>query len=88
MGKNEVLYSHGGQPVFFQAEEGAPVSPSDTQTFKLGTLYIGNGGTVVIQTRQGSVLTFVNVPDGTFLPIIATKVLSTGTTAFNILVLR
>ena len=88
MGKKDILYSHGGHPIFFQAEEGAAVSPSDTDTFKLGTLYIGNGGNLVVQTRLGSVLVFVNVPDGSFLPIMVNKVLSTGTTAYNILVLR
>lgn len=63
----------------------------------VGSLYIGTGGNVVVlpwyNGDTNSALTtgvlgakiFINVPDGTFLPIGCTKVFATGTTASNIL---
>jgi hypothetical protein len=64
------------------------VTPSDSTILTPGVLYIGVGGTVVVQPVEGEVATFVNVPDGYTLYVQVTKVLSTGTTATNILILR
>ena len=48
-------------------------------------LYVGTGGTVVMKTVGGDTVTLVNVPDASFLPIMTSIVVATGTTASNIL---
>ena len=68
------------------ATNAAAVTPSDSTVFaaSLG-LYIGTTGDVAVRSKgtQGNV-TFVAVPAGTVLPIVVDRVLSTGTTASNI----
>lgn len=48
-------------------------------------LYVGTGGTVVMVTIGGDLVTLVNIPDASFLPIMTAQVVATGTTASNIL---
>ena len=81
------VYDHYSTPVYFQGEDGASVTPSDTTNFQQGPLYVGTGGTVVVKTIRGTDLTFVNVGDGSFLPVVCVMVYSTGTTASDINVL-
>lgn len=50
-----------------------------------GVLYIGTGGDVKFDTEGGQTVT-LTVGDRAFLPIIATRVYLTGTTATNIFV--
>jgi hypothetical protein len=64
---------------------------------QIGSLYVGTGGDVVIlpwyngqtdsasTTGVGGAQIFKNVPDGSFLPIVCSKVFATGTTATDIL---
>lgn len=47
-------------------------------------LYIGTGGNLRVATAGGQIVNFVNVLGGTTLPVQILKVLSTGTTASNI----
>ena len=47
-------------------------------------LYVGATGAVCARLRSGSTVTLINVAAGTILPIRATHVLATGTTAQNI----
>lgn len=47
-------------------------------------LYIGTGGNLRVLTEAGDDVTFVNVLGGTTLPVQLIRVLSTGTTASNI----
>lgn len=50
------------------------VTPSDSTVLAgVRSIYVGTGGTVVA-TVGGSDVTFANVPDGTTLPIKATKI--------------
>ena len=72
-----------------QAPEIATCTPSDVTTFTERTaLYVGTGGTLrVVPFGGGGTVDFVNVPDGTFLPIQVRQVYSTGTTCSNILLL-
>jgi hypothetical protein len=89
MQKQEVTnYDHYNSPVFYQAEDGAAVTVSDSTVLQPGVLYVGTGGTVVVRTRMGTDLTFTNVNDGSFLPVVVDKVYSTSTTASNMLILR
>jgi hypothetical protein len=70
------------------------ITPSDTldnsTKLKDAGLFVGNGGTLcVIMTgaapESSNAVTFRNIPDGSFLPIIVDYVLSTGTTCSGIL---
>jgi hypothetical protein len=46
-------------------------------------LYVGTGGSVTVTMESGNSVTFQNVPDGHFLPILVTHF--TGGTATNVL---
>ena len=75
------------RPKLHCGEEGAAVTPSDSValTHEAEFLYVGTGGTVVLlPVGNSAVVTLVNVPDGTFLPIKTKRVNSTSTTASNI----
>ena len=50
-------------------------------------LYVGGAGDLVVETIGGDVVTFAGVLAGSFIPVQVRKVLSTGTTATNILAL-
>lgn len=69
------------------------VTPSDSVNFTMEAraLYVGTGGNVVLvaydQNGQKAAVTFSNVPDGTILPVRASRVNSTSTTASNIVAL-
>lgn len=73
------------------ASAGAAVSLASnfTPAFAVRGVYVGTGGTVKVDLATGTGISFLNVPDGTLLPIQATLVYSTanGTTASNLVVL-
>lgn len=48
-------------------------------------LWVGGAGNVAVITADGDTVTIVGVPAGTLLPIMVSRVLSTNTTATNIL---
>ena len=48
-------------------------------------LYVGAGGDLKVTTVGGNDVTFVNIQDGSFLPIQVIKVFATGTTCTSIL---
>lgn len=66
------------------AANAAAVVASDATVFDppSRSIYVGTGGSVVA-TIGGSDVTFTNVPDGSILPIVATKV-KAATTASDI----
>lgn len=51
-------------------------------------LWIGTGGNVRVLTEKGQDVLFKNVADGTMLPVRATRVYATNSTAADILALR
>jgi hypothetical protein len=51
-------------------------------------LYVGTGGDVAVTLVDGSQVTYKNVPAGMWLDVTTTLVLSTGTTASNIIAHR
>lgn len=65
------------------------VTPSDSAdlTYVTRGLYVGATGTVKVIMQDSGTVTFAGVPAGTLLPIRATRVYSTGTTASTILAL-
>lgn len=69
------------------AMRAAAITPSDSVNFERCTgIYVGGTGTVVA-IINGNAVTFTNVGSGTILPISATRVNSTSTTATNLVAL-
>lgn len=71
------------------AIDGASVTPMDGTAQNYNALYVGSGGSLAVTLRDSSAsVTFVNVGDGEFLPLRVKYILSTGTTATNIIGLQ
>jgi hypothetical protein len=68
------------------AQSHVAVTKSDETVYEpmLRALYVGTAGNVAITDLYGTAVTYKNVPAGTFLPIVAKQVLSTGTTASDL----
>ena len=73
------------------AQGAIAVTPHDTTELSkkpTRALFVGVGGDVALKlTDDTAAVTFKNVPSGTILPVGCYLVLSTGTTATNILAL-
>lgn len=69
---------------------GFSITPSDTVNFTdpCSAIYVGGAGNIVIVSDSGDVITLLAVPVGTILPIAATRVNSTSTTATNLVALK
>lgn len=70
------------------------VTPSDTVMLSYGgkptetkALYVGTAGDVAIKNKAGTAVTFSSVPAGSVLPVSVSFVMSTNTTATNIVAL-
>ena len=71
-----------------QAAGAISVTKSDSTVLDLtGGLYIGPGGDVAVTMGNGGVFTFKNVANGSIMPIQVIKVMSTNTTASDIIAL-
>lgn len=59
------------------------ITPSDTVNFAFPVrgVYVGGTGDVVVVDRNGTAVTYKAVPTGQVLPIMASRVNATGTTA-------
>ena len=85
--KKRVIVSPTGALITFIPERAVVVTPSDTTTFDSGVLFVGVGGDIVAKpVGNPSVVTFKNVPDGSFLPLHVIQVYATGTTATDMLI--
>lgn len=61
------------------------VTPSDSTVVACQALWVGTAGNVaVLAEGDSAAVTILNVADGTILPIACNKVMSTNTTASNI----
>jgi hypothetical protein len=71
------------------AMSGVAVTKHDTTEISVTRgLYVGTGGDVAVKMRNDSTaVTFKNVADGSLLPLRVKLVLSTGTTASDIVAL-
>lgn len=71
------------------AHSASAVTPSDTTILPVTrALYVGTGGNLsVVMGDDENTVTFNNVSSGAIFPIQVFKVLSTGTTASNIVAL-
>ena len=64
----------------------AEVTKSDVTVFDAPqAIYVGTGGDIALRLiGDSTVVTYTNVPSGSWLPILADKVMSTNTTASDI----
>jgi len=77
--------------IALQATDAFLVSKSDTDTISTQTsgahaycaLYVGGTGNINVVTAEGTTVLFTAVPVGTF-PVVVKQVLSTNTTATNL----
>jgi hypothetical protein len=71
------------------ARGGVAVTPNDSTDLTVGKalIYVGVGGDVKLKLVSGAELVFKNVPAGMFMPVLASRVFATGTTATDILAL-
>jgi len=69
------------------ATHGFAVTPHDTNLLSETTraVYVGSAGSLAVQLASGAVITFAGVSSGTMLPVRASKVMATGTSAADIL---
>jgi hypothetical protein len=65
------------------ASAGFAISPNDTLALPETTraLFVGSGGSIVVEMASGAILTLEAVADGALLPLRVARVLATGTTA-------
>lgn len=82
---SDTMYSEAGSN---PARECEVITPSDVTEYepyiRALRVGLGGGGTVTIVTPRGTSVLFEGVQDGETLPCWAKKVMSTGTTATNI----
>lgn len=70
--------------VFASATSSGAVTKSDATVLDFNAIYIGTGGDVAIKHSEGgSAVTYPSVQAGTILPVAGVRVMSTGTTASN-----
>ena len=69
------------------AAHGFAVTPHDANLLPETTraLYVGSAGTLAVGMASGASLTFTGIAAGTVLPVRATRVMATGTSATDIL---
>lgn len=76
-------------PVIYHGSKAEAVTPSDTEVLTTGFLFIGTGGNVsIVLYRDEDPVLFKNIPNGSILPIKVKKVMSTNTTASDIIIIR
>lgn len=79
-------FAHGPQQV--QAEDATSVTPSNATILPLTSgLFVGSDGNVNVEFGNGNTVVFQSLVAGTILPVRVVKVLSTSTTATNIIAL-
>jgi hypothetical protein len=65
-----LIHTPAGKPVNFIPNTVVSVATTASTTFGAGILYCGTGGAVaVVPSGQTNAVTFVNIPDGSFLPV-------------------
>jgi hypothetical protein len=82
-----MAHSHNDINAISPARNGAAITPNDSTdlTYVTKSLFIGVGGNVTIDhVYSGTSILYANVPSGTILPVQATRVYATGTTATSI----
>lgn len=80
------MAQNGAQNSTLPAQSAFAVTPTDGADLAVATrwLYVGTAGTLAVRMWDGSAVTFGAVTAGSLLPIRVDRVLSTGTSASNI----
>lgn len=76
-------YSEIASNLVAPAAGGFTITPHDSNAVPEVTrgVYVGTGGSLVVELAWGAILTFTNVPSGAMLPIRVRRVLTSGTAA-------
>lgn len=88
---SKIINASNGLNIDFMSATGEALTPSDTNTFTPGSLFIGTSGNISVIFANDDTYTAVllkNIPDGSFLPILVKAVKDTDTTATDIVILR
>ena len=84
-----IVYNANQRPITSIASSAVAITPSDTTILAPGSIYVGVGGDVALVLQDSAaVVTFVGVPAGAILPVLATQVYATGTDATDMILLR
>lgn len=80
------LYAGSGDDLLSPASRAAAVTKSDTADLPTASkrLWVGGAGNIAMITVGGDTVTYTSIPAGTYLNVRAARVLSTNTTATNI----
>ncbi len=80
-------YEHHAAGLESPASHAFEVVPDDTNPLPSPTraIYVGNGGHLCLILLSGATVTFQNLPAGSLLPVRATRIFATRTTATGIL---
>lgn len=72
----------------WSATNAAAVTPSDSAdlAFLPRAVYVGTSGHLKIHDREGEEITFNNLAAGVFHPLAPRRIMSTGTTALDIVI--
>lgn len=83
------LYSNTTPGLTSPAIDGNMIVPSDGADLPHVTraVYVGTSGQIQAELVSGATVSFASVPAGTMLPLRLRKILSTGTTATNLVAL-
>lgn len=74
----------GSAFVAASATSSGTVTKSDSTVLQFRAIYVGGTGDVAVKhTEGGSAVTYPSVPAGTILPVSGVRVMSTNTTATN-----
>lgn len=100
-GPSQKPITDDGRPIFLQATAGEAidVSADDVEFTAAVSLFVGNTGDIVVDFANGTTekgvavaafreVTLENIANGSFLPILVTKVYNSGTTASGIVALH
>lgn len=79
-------YEHHAAGLESPASHAFDVVPDDTSPLPSPTraIYVGNGGHLCVTLLSGATVTFQNLPAGSLLPVRATRIFATRTTATGI----
>jgi len=85
---NSIQLSQRGTAVKLQGEFPTNVTKSDTTEYSPTPIFVGTAGNVTLMSADGSTSLFLNIANGTFMPVIATRIMSTGTTASDFVIFK
>lgn len=80
-------YAGSGKDLLSSASGAEAVTKSDSVGFSYASkrLWVGTGGNVAVVMLNGTVVNYLNVPNGDYLYVRAQRVNSTNTTASDII---